>query len=553
MKTPKSTPLLLTLALAAGFGLAACGSSGTTGTEASAPAAASAPATTTDPSTTSAPDPGPDEPQFGGRLVVAYAGDVVTLDAAASTAPPTAPRSAIFESLTAQTAALEAAPALAESWEVSDDGLVWTFTLRSGVTFHNGEPLTADDVVASWDRFTQIGLRSAEFAAVDSVTAVDDLTVSFSMTRVDGGLAVNLGQGAGAFSVIPKSVADRLGTGDMVEIGDIIGTGPYQVAEFTPGQRTLLTRFDSYSQPPGEPSYLAGPREAYFDEIEVLTIPDNETRVAALLTGEVDLAHEIPGDSASRVEDNPDTYIVTSTPGLGFYWKFNPTQGAFADPVLRQAVRAGIRAEDQLAGLGPSEFWVVDHTQRYQEGQWPWIDMSDGYPEDMELALDLVAQSDYDGELIRILAEEGPSLPLVVPMEQYLRDLGLNVEILLVDGATFGELRKDHSAWEIKMSDGGSLAWISVLVFGAIDRNGNLWPNVDEDEWLDLNAQLAATVGQDEQLELIQQIYDIHEEDNNELWMGAAKGITGARNGIQNVPDDDATLSFWNIWRSQES
>ncbi|MEX2562351.1 MAG: ABC transporter substrate-binding protein, partial [Nitriliruptoraceae bacterium] len=434
--------------------LAACGTDDPEPEAAEAPSAPDAPAAPEAPEEDAAPA-GCDG-QYGGSLTVAYFTDVLQLDSMPSTRAPTTPRHAVFEQLTANDASLTPQPGLAESWEVSDDGLTWTFHLREGVNFHNGEVLSADDVVASWGRYEAIGARSFELDMVTEVVAIDDLTVELRLSQPYGALTESTSAISGGWGIMPASIIEQIGEDIPTDPALIVGTGPYMAHEIIPEVSTTLVRFDNYTQRdgPNDPpaaSYLAGPRCAYFDEIVVISIADNATRAAALLAGDIDLTDTLPGDELARLEADPNVDFVITEPGQRVYLKMNPTIPPFDDPDVRDAVRMGLDPEEIMAGYGPSDIWRVNATPRYQEGQGLWHDMNHLYERDVEGARELLAQSSYNGEPVILLTSPGrPDSIQSIPLERQLTDMGFNVELQAVDGATFGTVRQDLSAWNIK-------------------------------------------------------------------------------------------------------
>ena len=381
-------------------------------------------------------------PNVGGTLTVGYHNSLEVLDVMGVTATRDEIWQIVFEPLVTMDANLEAAGVLAESWRVSDDGLSWTFALRQGVTFHDGEPMTSADVAASFERLMSVGARRSEFQRITSMEVVDDHTVVFHTDSPWGALPETFSMPSGAFVVYPQWVVEALGDELMsiTEVDLMIGTGPYQVEEIVPAERLVFTRFEDYTQPHGEASGWAGPRGQYLDEIVVLPITDEATRSLALFAGEVDIADQLPPEDVVRLEADPGTVAAYREPGRRTYLKMNDKHGPFTDHLLRQAVQIAIDLEEAMFTQGPEESWRVNPFVRYQEGQWMWDGevMAPYYQADLERGRELVAQSTYDGELIRYLTR--PDLP-----DQYrptsvvlelLQDLGLNAELMVVDGAT---------------------------------------------------------------------------------------------------------------------
>ena len=482
-------------------------------------------------------------------LTVAYPQDVATFDIMTTTAPPNEVRHMVFEPLFAPDAGLQPQPHLVDDWEVSADDLTWTFTLRDDITFHDGTQMTAADVEASFERYRQVGARAWEYERVDEVVATGDLTFEFRLSSPFGALLETLAPTSGVFAIYPEWVIDEIGTDDLVDMEHIVGSGPYTVEEIVPEERVVLRRFDDYSQPGGEPSFLAGNRNAPIETIEVVVIEDDATRVAALEAGDVDLIQAVPLDDASRVEANPNTDITVSSPGYRVYYKFNVTRPPFDDPLMREAVRTAIDAEALMMAIGDPDYWRVNHTMRYQEEQWMWSDVAWDYYDgpDLERARELVEQSDYDGEEVRFLSSPGRALEFrtVIPMQEVLQDIGINTRIFSVDAATFSQVRAQLDDWEIKHAGGGSMVGLAYLDSSAQDRTGEFWPNVT-DEWHELMEQVVVDTDQASREAAVERLHELHAETNNELWLGDVFELAGSRENVTNVPDW-FKLVLWNI------
>ena len=483
-----------------------------------------------------------EEPRVGGTLTVGFHASLEVMDVMGVTATRDEIWQMVFEPLVTMNAGLEPVGVLAESWSVDEDGLVWTFRLREGVTFHDGEPLTAADVAASYERLMLVGARRGEFVRITNLEVIDDHTIEFHTAEPWGALPETFSMPSGAFVVYPQWVVEALGDELMsiTEVDLMIGTGPYQVEEIVPAERLVFTRFEDYTQPHGEASGWAGPRGQYLDEIVVLPITDEATRSLALFAGEVDIADQLPPEDVVRLEADPGTVAAYREPGRRTYLKMNDKHGPFTDHLLRQAVQIAIDLEEAMFTQGPEESWRVNPFVRYQEGQWMWDGevMAPYYQADLERGRELVAQSTYDGELIRYLTR--PDLP-----DQYrptsvvlelLQDLGLNAELMVVDGATFTDVRRDLTAWEIKSAGGGSVVPLSYLDASGIDRNGEPW-NWVGDDWFEQLEIIASELDEDIRREAVLELNRISAEAAGEVWLGDLFSVVGVRDNVRNIPD----------------
>ena len=182
--------------------------------------------------------------------------------------------------------------ALAQSWEVSRDGLVYEFTLRKGVRFHNGDPVTAEDVKFSFDRYrgASAGLLKARVAAVE---IVDPQRVRFRLKQPWPDFMTFYGTPAtGAAWVVPKKYVEKVGDEGFKRAP--VGAGPYRLISFKPGVELVLEAFDGYWRAkPGIKTLI------------FKVVPDDATRLAALKRGEVDVAYGLAGALAEEVKRTP--------------------------------------------------------------------------------------------------------------------------------------------------------------------------------------------------------------------------------------------------------
>ncbi len=235
--------------------------------------------------------------------------------------------SACYEQLAQFDESLQAVPQLAESWESNAAATEWTFKMRSGVTFHDGDALTARDVVYSYKRILDPAVASpgaGNLAAVDpdGITAVDDMTVRFRLTsaNVDFPLSTVFRQ---AYIIRDGSSGDDLKT-------TANGTGPFMLDTFTPGETpTVFLKNPAY--------WAAGLPKV--DTIELTAIPEGPSRVAALKRGQVDIIEEPPSTDYDSLGSGAETTIVTQVKGNMELIAMTIDTPPFDNPKLRQAMK----------------------------------------------------------------------------------------------------------------------------------------------------------------------------------------------------------------------
>lgn len=270
-------------------------------------------------------------------------------------------------------------PELAESWTVSEDGLTMTFTLRSGVQFSNGTPLTAGHFKTVFDRLLdpETGSGNAwRMAGVESVAAPDDTTLVLNLSAPTPGLLGHL------------AVSKALGVFDpaSVEDGTIntrpIGTGPFMISDFQPGTRVLLERNPNYWRE-GLP---------YLDAVDVRIIGDETVRRTTLVTGEIDWAFSIPAQSVAELEARDDVVVDATPAGAYYYLGVNVTSGPLADERVRQAIAFAINRDNIVQA---AEFGNAQATQDPIPDNSAWAFNYAPYEQDLERARQLLAEAGY--------------------------------------------------------------------------------------------------------------------------------------------------------------
>jgi peptide/nickel transport system substrate-binding protein len=200
---------------------------------------------------------------------------------------------------------------LAEDWTVSDDGTEWTFKLREGVTFHNGDPFTAEDVVFTYNRSKdpQVSIHSAVISNVQDVVAEDDHTVRIVLAAPQASLLTKtLERSSGrAMTIVSPGALEELGEAQYGLTP--VGTGPFRVTAHQLGQPVVLERFDEYYDP----------ERPKLDKVTITPIIDAEPLAAAIEAGDIQLigGNEIAPEIVDRFVENPDL-VVSIVPGPGF-------------------------------------------------------------------------------------------------------------------------------------------------------------------------------------------------------------------------------------------
>ena len=331
----------------------------------------------------------------------------------------------IFEGLTRINENGEILPGLAESWDVSDDGLTITFNLRQGIEFADGSPFNADDVVFSIARIIgpdSVSGKPQLFSSIADVERIDDNTVRITLSEPDGLVLFNLGQGDGV--IVNEATIDEIGTNP-------IGTGPYMVGDRVEGDHITLVRNPNYRDPAA----------VYFDTVEFRFITDSAAQTAAMLAGDVDVFPNIGAPEALAAFENDQRFevIVGTTEGetvMAANWRREP----FNDPLVRQAIMHAIDRQGlvdaAMFGYGtPIGTHFAPHNPAY-------VDLTGLYPYDPDRARELLAEAGYP---------DGFSTTFVLPppaayarrggevIQSYLAEVGIDAELVPVEWAQWLE------------------------------------------------------------------------------------------------------------------
>jgi peptide/nickel transport system substrate-binding protein len=219
------------------------------------------------------------------------------------------------------------APSLAEAWQTSEDGLTWEFTIRNGVKFHNGEPVTSDDVKYSFERYrgTSNALIKEKVADIETL---DARHVRFKLKEPWPDFLTFYSSASGAGWIVPKKYVEEVGDEGFKRAP--VGAGPYKFVSFNPGIELVLEAFDGYWR-----------KTPSVKRIVMKVIPDESTRLAALKGGEVDIAYSIRGELAEELERMPGLSIrsvVLQAPN----WIYFPEQWDPKSPWSKLQVRQAV-------------------------------------------------------------------------------------------------------------------------------------------------------------------------------------------------------------------
>lgn len=358
----------------------------------------------------------------------------------------------VFEPLFTYDENYQIVPMLADRYEVSADGKRYTIHLRQGVSFHDGSELTADDVVASLNRWLDLSQVGGSYIKpiLESMVAADRYTVEIQLSETSGLLLSALAQPVQMAAIYPKRVVDQWPDQPVEEF---VGTGPFRFVEWRPNQYVRLERFDGYAARDEDADGYGGRRVAYVDEIRFIPVPEVSTRMSGVQTGTYDIATDITTDLYDLVAAQPNLVPVVVQP---YGWPvaiFNKKAGIMADVRIRRAFLAALDMDEIMAGtFGNPLFYRVDPSLMFQEQPW-WSDAGSEYynQKNPELAKQLLAEAGYNGEPVRwvtSLQYDWAFRPALIATEQ-LQKAGFNIELQVVDWATVFARRSNPDLYDV--------------------------------------------------------------------------------------------------------
>ena len=357
----------------------------------------------------------------------------------------------VWEKLVTLNSKAEAVPELCEKYELSEDGKTITFTLRKGVKFHDGSEMTADDVVASMNRWIE-GFSSAGDMVGDArFEKVDDSTV-----KISGAAPLILLPAMIAGAAQPASITTAAACANQDDNGfmkDYIGTGPYKFVEWKQDQYVKLEKFDDYSAygTAGEAmdgwcGYKAAPTKT----LEFDIVPDQATATAGLEAGQYDVIYNVTDDDYPRLESNPE--LTTSRSQMGsIAFVFNHKQGISSNQYFRTAVNTALNCDEVLAAAYGGGYELGSCYMDAGQPFWNSDAGSENYNlKDGEKAKQLLSEGGYNGETFTILAATLNGMDkMAVAMKSELEAVGIPVELTIVDWATLTDYRKDPTRFDL--------------------------------------------------------------------------------------------------------
>lgn len=404
-------------------------------------------------------------------------------------------------------------PGLAESWEISDDGLTYTFHLRNDVTFHNGKKMTAADVIYTYESLSGLNgekALSSKFSSITSLEAPDDYTVIMTLSNANA-----------AFLQFTKVAV--LPEGYTEQSTAPVGTGPFAFSEYVPGQKIVLEKYEDYYEESRMPQ---------IDEADIYIMTDESAVVNALQSGQLDVA----GVSAENADFLGDDFEILNSPqNMVQIWALNNSVEPFNDIRVRQAFSYAIDKQQIIDGVFGgyatelySNFSPVMAVY-YNDG------LSDVYPHDVEKAKELMAEAGY---------EDGFDITITVPSNyqkhidtaqlliEQLKEINVNATIQLIEWASWLEDVYTNAQYETTIIGlTGKLDPNDVLGRYSSDYAKNFFKYSNPE--YDALITDALTASEEDRISIYQECQEILTKDAAAVWICDPNQIVAVRSDLK--------------------
>ena len=362
----------------------------------------------------------------------------------------------IYDTLFSQNSKGEIKPQMVDTFKVSADKKVWTFTLRPGLKWSDGAPVTAADCVESLKRWAARDVSGRLLgAAIGELKAVDASTFTLTLAKPFGPVIEMLGKPS---SNVPFMMPERIAkTPPAEQIKDTTGSGPFVFKrdEWVPGNKIVYVK-NAHYVPRKEPADgLAGGKVVKIDRVVWNVIPDPNTALSAFKSGEMDVYELPPADFLEPLAKEPGVKLSLDPLGNQGWLRPNHLQAPFNNPKARQALSYLVNQEEYLAaaGFGPkyrhptcTAYFMCGSINESKAGAQPYQK-----GQDLEKARQLLKEAGYKGEKIVVLAPSEPPIQAAAALVtiQNLKKIGVNVEAQAMDWGTLQARRSKKDGWHI--------------------------------------------------------------------------------------------------------
>jgi peptide/nickel transport system substrate-binding protein len=410
------------------------------------------------------------------------------------------------------------APELATEWSISDDNLIYTFTLREGITFHDGTVLDAEAVKFNFDRYR---VEDSTYPAVTplrpiaTVEALDSATVVFTLANPSAPFLI----GVSYAPIVSPTAVETLGEDFQLQG---VGSGPFKYGEWTPGSVAKFTRNEAYWQNGADGQPLP-----YYDSVEFDAVADDSVRLLNLRSGEFDYVERLSIRDVQTASVDQSIQVHTTLSNTGYCLAMNPNQAPFDNKTLRQAVQAAVNlqaiidnisfGEGYLSSMGFARdtwFFMDDPAPVYDPELARQLLTEAGYPDGIDVSFSIINRP-VDNQIAQIVADN-------------LNEVGIRTTIDVLERTTWVDL------WTSRQGQIGSLiagggATDPGLAAGQYDPGSQSnFAGYDNPAIMDLIDQQNQTTDQEERNQIWREIAGIRIDDAVYVQVGIVPGYGAA-------------------------
>ncbi len=465
----------------------------------------------------------------------------------------------IYDVLFAMDGNLQVKPQMVDKWTTSDDKLTWTFTLRDGLEWHDGTPVTSDDVVPSLKRWAvRDPLGQILWTKVADIKALDPKTFQMQLKAPTGIMLDALGKPSSNVPfIMPKRVAE---TDPFKQIEDYTGSGPFVFVknEWKPGDKTVYVKNPKY-KPRSEPaSGLAGGKIAKVDRVEWMAIPDQQTAMNALLKGEIDMIESPQHDLFKVMSADPNVKLVNLNKwGNQYVFRFNQLFKPFDNPKIRQALLYAFNQKDFLDGVIGDPKWYKTCKAMFMcdTPLASFKGFEDKFDSNFAKAKELLKEGGYDGTPVVLMhSSDLYVLANLAPVAKALLEkAGMKVDMQSMDWQTLVSRRArkdppDKGGWNAFLTSSSSVDIVDPLANTYINAVGeNAWFGWPTDETLvKLRAAFADETDPAKRKELAVAMQVRVSESPTHAFLGQWYAPIALRKNVTGNLESPVTI-FWNV------
>ena len=437
----------------------------------------------------------------------------------------------LYESLAVRTPDFSKLEMLvAESIEPEKDPKTWTVRLKQGVTFHNGKPVTADDVIFSLRRILdpkdpKVGAASIGYVDEKKLKKMDERTVRITREFANAGFPDDIGQYFNA--IVPTDYDPK----------NPVGTGPFQYKSFTPGQQSEFTKYADYWEE-GKP---------YVDSLTIIDFPEDTARVNALLGGQVDVIDNLPAAQLQSVKSNPNLRVLSSETGAWQPFTMRVDQAPFDDVRVRQAFRLIVDREQMVQQVLSGQGSVAnDLYARYDP-----VYASDlpQRKQDLEQAKSLLKQAGREGLTVELVT--APVFQGIVEAAQVFaqqaKGAGVDVKVRKVDSGTFYDPDK-YLSWTFAQDFWASRVYLSQVAQGDLPESPFNETHWKDPKFIDLIQQARAEVDDGKRADILHETQTMQYEQGGYIIQYFSNIIDAYSAKVGGFVEAKCGFPFGNYW-----